>query len=63
MVLVGFANNIVTVTEGGDFSECVAVTQPTPDVPMEVTFYLLVDVIPLTAGMCVFLCFYVCFYL
>ena len=53
VAIVGFANDAVTVTEGEDFTECVAVTQPTPDFAMQLSFYLNVNFIPITAGVCV----------
>ena len=56
VAIVGFVNDAVTVTEGDDLTECVAVTQPTPDVAMWLSFYLNVDFIPLTAGVCVYVC-------
>ena len=56
VAIVGFVNDAVTVTEGDDFSECVEVTQPTPDLAMLLSFYLMVDFIPITAGVCVCVC-------
>ena len=50
---VGFVTDEVTVTEGKEFLECVGVTYPSPDIGMQLNFYLMVNFIPLTAGVCV----------
>eukprot|EP00731_Ephydatia_muelleri_P017044 Em0010g142a len=49
VAIVGFVNRGAVVTEGGDFIECVAVTDPSPDLDMRLSFYIQVLLVPDTA--------------
>ena len=69
VAIVGFVNRGAVVTEGKDFIECVAVTDPPPELTMQLSFYIQVLLVPDTAGvcvcvscvcMCVCMCVYAC---
>eukprot|EP00731_Ephydatia_muelleri_P017046 Em0010g144a len=49
LAIVGFVNRGAVVTEGGDFIECVAVTDPPPELTMQLSFYIQVLLVPDTA--------------
>ncbi|KAL5468815.1 hypothetical protein EMCRGX_G029936 [Ephydatia muelleri] len=49
VAIVGFVNRGAVVTEGGDFIECVAVTDPPPELTMQLSFYIQVLLVPDTA--------------
>ena len=50
VAIVGFTDGGKVVTEGEDFSECVAVTDPPPESTMKLSFFIQVQLIPDTAG-------------
>eukprot|EP00731_Ephydatia_muelleri_P017036 Em0010g134a len=49
VAIVGFVDGGAVVTEGGDFIECVAVTDPPPELTMRLSFYIHVLLVPDTA--------------
>eukprot|EP00731_Ephydatia_muelleri_P017034 Em0010g132a len=51
MAIVGFVDGGAVVTEGGDFIECVAVTDPPPELTMRLSFYIHVLLVPDTAAL------------
>ena len=60
MAIVGFVDGGAVVTEGEDFIECVAVTDPPPELTMGLSFYIQVLLVPDTAGVCVCVCVCMC---
>ena len=61
VAIVGFTSGEKVVSDGEDFNVCASVAQPDPSLMMLLNFYLNVDLIPLTAGLCVCVC--VCIYM
>eukprot|EP00731_Ephydatia_muelleri_P017042 Em0010g140a len=49
VAIVGFVDRGAVVTEGKDFIECVAVTNPSPDLDIRLSFYIQVLLVPDTA--------------
>eukprot|EP00731_Ephydatia_muelleri_P017053 Em0010g151a len=49
VAIVGFVNGGTVVTEGEDFIECVAVTDPPPELTMRLSFNVMVELVPDTA--------------
>ena len=62
VAIVGFVDGGAVVTEGEDFIECVAVTNPSPDLDIRLSFNVMVELVPDTAGVCVCVCVCVCVY-
>ena len=62
VAIVGFTSGEKVVTEGEEFDVCASVTQPDQSLAMLLNFFFIVDLIPLTAGLCVCMCVCVCMF-
>ena len=50
VAILGFTSGENVVTEGADFYVCVHVTKPDQNARIQLSFYLQVDLTPVTAG-------------
>ena len=53
VAIVGFTSREKVVIEGETFGVCANVTEPGPSLAMLLEFFLNVELIPITAGLCV----------